>query len=171
MKQKISFMSAMALAGLSMLIMVAEPVAAQELKGKITKEQLYAGAPLFRKNAQKSTPDAVAVKRIGEIAWQLNIVMFLGTWCRDSIREAPKLLKLLEAANNPNISLDLYAVNTSMEDGAALAKRHGIRAVPTIIFFRDGRELGRIIESPATTMEKAFLKIVGPEEGRGKDYH
>jgi maleate cis-trans isomerase len=38
-----------------------------------------------------------------------------------------------------------------------------------MIFFRDGRELGRIIESPATTMENDFLKIIGAEEGRGKE--
>jgi thiol-disulfide isomerase/thioredoxin len=161
-------MSVVALVGLSVLFMAVEPVVAQDLKGKITTEQLYAGAPVFRENAQKFTPDAVAVKRIREIGRQLKIVMFLGTWCSDSMREAPKLLKLLEAANNPNISLDLYAVNTSMEDGAGLAKAAGVRAVPTMIFSRDGRELGRIIESPATTMENDFLKIIGPEEGRGK---
>ncbi|MGD0489665.1 MAG: hypothetical protein ABSB94_21095 [Syntrophorhabdales bacterium] len=94
---EISFMSVVALVGLSVLFMAAEPVAAQDLKGKITTEQLYAGAPVFRENAQKFTPDTVAVKRIREIDWQLKIVMFLGTWCSDSMREAPKLLKLLEA--------------------------------------------------------------------------
>jgi thiol-disulfide isomerase/thioredoxin len=156
-----------ALAGLSVLFMATEPTAAEDLKGKITIGQLYAGAPVFRENAQKFRPDAVAVKRIREIGRKLKIVMFLATWCRDSVRESPKLLKILEAANNPNISLDLYAVNTSMEDGAGLAKSHGIRAVPTMIFFRDGRELGRIIESPATTMENDFLTIIGPEEGQG----
>ncbi|MGD0231114.1 MAG: thioredoxin family protein [Syntrophorhabdales bacterium] len=166
---KISLLSVVALVGLFVLFMLAGPAAARDLKGKITTEQLYAGAPVFKEKAQKFTPDAVAVKRIGEIGWKLKIVMFLGTWCRDSVREAPKLLKMLEVANNPNISLDLYAVNTSMEDGAGLAKTYEIRAVPTIIFFRDGRELGRIKESPATTMENDFLKIIGPEEGRGKE--
>ncbi len=166
---KISFMSVVALVGLSTLFIVEGPVAAQDLKGKITPERLYAGAPVFRENAEKFTADVVVVKRIREIDWQLKIVMFLGTWCPDSMREAPKLVKLLEAANNQNISLDIYAVNTSMEDGVGLAKTRGIRAVPTMIFFRDGRELGRIIESPATTMENDFLKIIGPEEGRGKE--
>ncbi len=165
---KRSFTSVAALVGLCVLSMAAEPAAALNLEGKITTEQLYAGAPVFRENAQKFTPDAAAVKRIREIGWQLKIVMFLGTWCPDSIREAPKLIKLLEEANNPNISLDLYAVNTSMEDGAGLAKTHGIRAVPTMIFFRAGGELGRIIESPATTMENDFLKIIGPGQRRGK---
>ena len=165
MRRQIPFLSVVALAGLSVVFTLAEPVAAQDLRGKITTEQLYAGAPVFRENARKSTPDAVAVKRIREIGWKLKIVVFLGTWCPDSTREMPKLLKMLEAANNPNISLDLYAVSTSMEDGAGLTKKHRVRAVPTIIFFRDGRELGRIIESPATTMENDFLKIIGPEEG------
>jgi thiol-disulfide isomerase/thioredoxin len=162
-------MSLVALGGLCALLMAAEPVAAQDLKGKITTEQLYAGAPVFRENAQVFTPDALAVKRIRQIGRQLKIVMFLGTWCSDSRREAPKLLKLLEAAHNPQISLDLYAVTASMEDGAGVAKTYEVRAVPTMIFLRDGRELGRIIESPATTMENDFLKIVGPEEGRTRE--
>jgi thiol-disulfide isomerase/thioredoxin len=157
-------MPVLALAGLSALLMLAGPVAARDLKGKITIGQLYADAPVFKRNAEKFTPDPVAVKQIREIGRQLNIVMFVGTWCPDSVREVPKFLRLLEAANNPNISLDIYAVNTSMEDGAGIAKTYKIKAVPTMIFIRDGKELGRIIESPATTMENDFLKIVGQKE-------
>ena len=149
----------------AMCILVAwlAPVAAEHLRGKITAEQLYANAPEFKENAQKFCPDPAVVEKIGRIDWKVNIVMFLGTWCDDSKREAPKLLKMLEVAENRNISLDLYAVDTALQDGSGLTRHYRVKAVPTIIFFGNGRELGQIIEYPKTTLEKEFLKIVGSE--------
>ena len=35
-----------------------------------------------------------------------------------------------------------------------------IKRVPTFIFYKEGKEIGRIIESPNETLEKDFLKIV-----------
>ena len=35
-----------------------------------------------------------------------------------------------------------------------------IELVPTIIFYKDGSELGRIIESPQETLEKDMVKIL-----------
>ena len=139
----------------------AEPVRAEHLTGKISSEQLYSNAPVFKQNAEKFRPDPATTQKIAQIGWSLRIIMFMGTWCDDSKREAPKLLKMLEAANNPNIFLELYAVDTKLQDGEGLTKKYGVKAVPTIIFLDHGNELGRIIESPKTTLEKDFLDIVG----------
>jgi len=149
------------LAYLCTIAVWAEPVGAEHLTGKITTEQLYMNAPVFKQNAQKCYPDPMTAEKVGQIGWSLTIVVFLGTWCDDSEREVPKLLKMLEAANNPNISLELYAVDTKLRDGEGLTKKYGVKAVPTIIFFDHGRELGRITESPKTTLERDFLDIVG----------
>ena len=35
-----------------------------------------------------------------------------------------------------------------------------IEYVPTIIFYKDGNELGRIVESPEDTLEKDMIKIL-----------
>ncbi|HUJ90782.1 MAG TPA: thioredoxin family protein [Syntrophorhabdales bacterium] len=138
-----------------------EPVWGEQLTGKITTEQLYSNAPVFKQNAQKFCPDPMTTEKVRQINWNLTIIVFLGTWCVDSKREVPKLLKILEAANNQNISLELYAVDTKLQDGEGLTKKYGVKAVATIIFFDHGRELGRIIESPKTTLERDFLDIVG----------
>ena len=35
-----------------------------------------------------------------------------------------------------------------------------IELVPTIIFYKDGSEIGRIVETPVESMEKDLLKII-----------
>jgi hypothetical protein len=70
-------------------------------------------------------------------------------------------LKILDAAKNSKISLTMYGVDTKKDEGGGLAKRYRIERVPTIIFVKGGKELGRIVENPKETMEADFLAIVG----------
>ena len=129
------------------------------MRGEVTVEQLYAYAPAFEKNALAFTPNPEAIERIGRIDDPIDILVFFGTWCPDSIREVPKLLKILESANNPNIQVELHAVDSAIEDGAGFAQEYGVRQVPSIVFLRNGGEVGRIVVHPETTMEDAVLRL------------
>ena len=142
-------------------VLWAGPLWAQDLRGEITTEQLYVNAPLFERNAREFTPSAEAVERIGKLDRNMEIVVFLGTWCHDSSREVPRLLKILETASNPHISLEMHAVDPEIEDGAGFTEQYGVHRVPTIVFMQEGRELGRIVEHPSGTMEEALLRIAG----------
>lgn len=131
------------------------------LVGEVTAKELYEQCPVFKENAEDFVPHQDAVAAIKRIKEPTSIIMFLGTWCGDSQRESPKLLKLLDAAKNPKISLTMYGVDTKKDEGGGLARKHNIERVPTIIFLKDDKELGRIIENPKDTMEADFLAIVG----------
>jgi thiol-disulfide isomerase/thioredoxin len=131
------------------------------LIGEITKKELYKECPLFKENADAYVPDRAAVAAIKRIKDRIDIVMFLGTWCGDSQRESPKLLKLLDAAGNSKISLTMLGVDTAKDEGKGLSRKYNIERVPTILFMKNGKELGRIIENPKDTMETDFLAIVG----------
>jgi len=39
-----------------------------------------------------------------------------------------------------------------------------VERVPTFIFFRDGREIGRIVENPKTGMVEDFMEILFGEK-------
>lgn len=55
-------------------------------------------------------------------------------------------------------------IDESKLDSAGLAAKYKIEFVPTFIFFRDGKELGRIVEKPdKRNLEKHVLEIVGKE--------
>ena len=138
----------------------AKSVFAFDLKGEVTLEQLYINAPEYEEKEQAFTPKAEVTAQIGRVDKNIKIIVFLGTWCPDSKLEVPGLLKIIEAANNPHISVELHAVDRSVEDGAGFALQYGVRRVPTMIFMQDGKELGRIIEHPRGSIEEAVLAIV-----------
>ena len=130
------------------------------LVGKITKEELYREFPVFEKNARNYVPRQEEIRKISAIGENIDIVMFLGTWCKDSVSEAPKLLKVYERADNPNLSLEIYGVDRKKKEGSGLCKRYDTQRVPTVLFFKAGKELGRIIEYPEKSIEEDLLEIV-----------
>jgi rhodanese-related sulfurtransferase/thiol-disulfide isomerase/thioredoxin len=130
------------------------------LQGKITKEDLYREFPVFKEKAEGYSPKTEIVEKIGKLNQQTSVILFLGTWCKDSVSEAPKFLKTYDLAANPNFSLEIYAVNRKKEDGLGMAERFRLERVPTMIFLRDGKEISRIVEYPKKSMEEDFLRIV-----------
>jgi rhodanese-related sulfurtransferase/thiol-disulfide isomerase/thioredoxin len=130
------------------------------LVGKITKEELYREFPVFKEKAEGYSPKTEIVEKIGKGSQKTSVVLFLGTWCKDSISEAPKFLKTYDLAANPNLSLEIYAVNRKKKDGLGMAERFKLERVPTVIFLRDGKEMSRIVEYPKESMEEDFLRIV-----------
>ncbi len=130
------------------------------LVGKITEDELFHQCPIFGEQAARYVPDRMTVGKLRRVNKQTEILMFLGTWCPDSISEAPKFIKVYNTVNNSWLSLQLYGVDRAKQDGLGLTAKYDVKRVPTIIFLRDGRELGRIIEYPNKTMEEDALAIL-----------
>jgi thiol-disulfide isomerase/thioredoxin len=132
------------------------------LVGRVTKEQLFREFPAFRENAARYKPEQTAVEKLREVTRKTEVLLFLGTWCSDSISEAPKTIKIFETVNSPNFSLQLYGVDRAKEDGLGFAGKFNVKRVPTVIFLQDDKELGRIVEYPNETMEDDTLAILTP---------
>jgi rhodanese-related sulfurtransferase len=134
------------------------------LVGKITTGDLYREFPVFKEKAEGYSPKTEIIEKIRKGSQQTGVVLFLGTWCKDSISEAPKFLKIYDLAANPNFSLEIYAVNRKKKEGLGMAERFKLERVPTMIFLRDGKEMSRIVEYPKKSMEEDFLRIVDLRE-------
>ncbi len=91
----------------------------------------------------------------------VKIKGFMGTWCGDSQREIPSFYKLLEAAEFNFKKLKLTAVNRNKEV-QGLEENINLLRVPTFIFYKNGKEIGRFVEHPNddSTIEADILKIV-----------
>jgi hypothetical protein len=50
-----------------------------------------------------------------------------------------------------------------MQDKDNIAMRFKVDTLPTMIFLKDGKELGRIVQEPKTTMEGEMLAIMKPK--------
>lgn len=110
------------------------------------------------------TVDEPMVLDFKEELQKYQILVFLGTWCGDSKREVPRFMKILEAADFPSENLKIVALDLRKDtykkspDGEEWGLQ--ILRVPTFIFYKNGREVNRIIETPNHTLEADILKII-----------
>ncbi len=104
--------------------------------------------------------DSVSLKEIKNGLKNVNIKVVMGTWCSDSRREVPRFFKILDAMNYPSEKVKIICVDEDKKTKGDELNGLKIELVPTIIFYKDGNELGRIIESPRDTLEKDMIKIL-----------
>jgi hypothetical protein len=92
----------------------------------------------------------------------VDIVCIAGTWCDDSRREVPRMVKLVQLLSIPPERLHLFGVDRAKKSPGGETAKYSITKVPTIVFERDGKELGRIVEAPIGLLEKDMLGIILP---------
>ncbi|MDO5978452.1 thioredoxin domain-containing protein [Flavivirga spongiicola] len=121
----------------------------------------------FSKNHSNYLVNTKVVKLLKNALKDYEVKVFLGTWCGDSKREVPRFYKVLDAANFPENRLKVVAVNRTTEAYKQSPNHEekglNIHRVPTFIFYKDGKEVNRIVESPKETLERDMLKIVSNE--------
>lgn len=118
----------------------------------------------YQKGYDNYTPDAKTVKNLKETISDYQIKVFMGTWCGDSKREIPRLIKLFGALNMPKENVQMIAVRGDGEfykqgpNGETLGRN--IHRVPTIIISKNGQEVNRIVEDPVVSLEADLLTII-----------
>lgn len=100
------------------------------------------------------------VELIRESAGDAEYLVFVGTWCGDSRREVPRFLRIAEEAGIPPERIRLYNLDRTKTSPDGLTARWEIERVPTFIVLRGGREIGRIVERPRSTLEGDLLMIL-----------
>ncbi len=139
--------------------------------GEIGLDELFAAAPTWRRRADAYEPDEEAIAVLAGYQQPVDVSVFFGTWCGDSRNYVPKVIRALEAAGNPNLRLELVGIGRSFGDPADPILSRRLTNVPTVIVSRDGEELGRIVETPATDTVEADLAAIlehapVPHQGR-----
>ncbi|MBN2423587.1 MAG: thioredoxin family protein [Calditrichaceae bacterium] len=131
------------------------------LSGEISVENLYDEFPDWEKNALAYYPDTAVISRLQNITYDFSAEVFLGTWCSDSEREVPRFLKIWQEANlNEKGELFLYTLGRDKESKNGLSELKSIKFVPTFIFYKNDKEIGRIVEEPAEILEKDISNIL-----------
>jgi thiol-disulfide isomerase/thioredoxin len=117
----------------------------------------------FTKNYDSYLANEKVVEKLKNSLTEYKITVFLGTWCGDSKREVPRFYNVLEGANFHSDQLKVIAVDNDKksykQSPGGEEKGLNIHKVPTFIFYKDGKEVNRIVEYPKETLEKDMLKI------------
>lgn len=123
----------------------------------------------YKENFNSYKPDISIVESISKKAKNrdLKIEIYFGTWCPDSQREVPRLIKLLEISNfNMNnvklIGLDRDKIVPNLTEKKA--KELDIQMVPTFVFYEDNTYLNRFVEFAVKTLEDDVLSILSDED-------
>lgn len=136
------------------------------LAGKATPSamQLPNHKDWFDQSYNSYTIDSVAAKQAGKLMKTKSMDIFLGSWCGDSRREVPRMLKILSYAGVDTNRLSIVFVDNSPQAYKQSPQHEergkNIHRVPTFIVYDGKEEIGRIVESPVVSLEKDLLSIL-----------
>ncbi|MDY0931282.1 thioredoxin family protein [Chryseobacterium sp. CFBP8996] len=139
------------------------------LLGNQLKEQ-FMKEPYSEWYTKEFNEYALDQKAVGELRknniTSYNLIVFVGTWCEDSHRDFPRLMKILEEVKYPDSRLAIIAVNRKKESPTGDEVKYNVSKVPTIIVEKYGKEIGRIIEMPTTGyVERDLVEILKKDDG------
>ena len=141
---------------LTMLFMlsVARGAPAQDvLLGRVEPDAILSISPEWRTNREAYDPAEADLRVIASTPLAARLDVYFGSWCSDSRREVPRLLRILDRTSPAHLKVRFYGLDRTKKEPARLVRRGAIERVPTFILRVDGREVGRIVETPQATLE------------------
>ncbi len=136
------------------------------LLGKANRKgfQMDAFKSWFNTGYENYKVDSETLEKLKPLLKDATITVFMGTWCEDSQRETPHFYKILDEANFNESKLTLITVSDEKTTPQGFEDGKNITNVPTIIFYKNEKELGRIVEYPIESLEKDMLAILSGKE-------
>lgn len=113
--------------------------------------------------AYKTNPEII--KELKKLTKDIKITLFMGTWCEDSQNQVPDFYKILEEIGFNEKNITLITMMRDKTTPELFEKGLNITNLPTLLFYKNGNEINRIVESPVETLEKDMLNILS-----GKPY-
>jgi hypothetical protein len=128
---------------------------------EITKEKILATGQEWQEKHDKYEPEADIVDALKtKLGSNLKIDVYLGLWCPDSRNNVPPFIKILDRLGT-GVPVRYFNVpRKASKDIKYYVEELKVERVPTFIFYRDAKEIGRIIENPKTGLIEEFMEIV-----------
>lgn len=136
------------------------------LLGKANRKgfQMDAFKDWFNTGYEDYKVDSETLEKLKPLLKDVTITVFMGTWCEDSQRETPHFYKILDETNFDESKLTLITVSDEKTTPQGFEEGKNITNVPTFIFYKNDKELGRIVEYPIESLEKDMLAILNGKE-------
>lgn len=108
-------------------------------------------------------PDRQYLSDLTKYSGTYNIIIVLASWCSDTREQLPRFLKIIDFVAVPEDAIRMIAVDRNKSHGELFETPKlelNIERVPTFIIISNGKEVGRIIETPEVSLEADLLKIL-----------
>jgi len=90
----------------------------------------------------------------------VEFTIVLGTWCSDSREQVPRFYKILDQTGYNPKRVKVIGVDSNKSAILVDIRDLNIQRVPTFIVYKNGIEVGRIIETPEKKLERDLWNII-----------
>lgn len=132
------------------------------LNGSVTQAKLINNKNFtwFDNEYKNYQPNMELVNQLKPLKEDLKVLIIAGTWCSDTQRELPRFFKIANTVGIPQKNIEIVMVNENKVCTSFNISVLEVTNVPTFIFFKDGKEQGRIIEKPKVTLEEDICNLL-----------
>jgi len=120
----------------------------------------------FKKGMEAYMPDNDAVAYLQRENKAFSIIVYGGTWCSDTQDLLPKFFRVVHDADIDSSAIKIYGLDADKLGIDKVKPQNEIEFVPTFIIMKDGKELGRIVETARRSIEKDMMYILKQEGTR-----
>lgn len=103
------------------------------------------------------TPCEAYTGKLAAVADKLFVKIYCGNWCEDTQRELPRFMKVVSATG---IKYSLYFLDRNKQSSSGDEKPDSVLFLPTFILLKDGKEIGRVVESAPYGIEKHLADLL-----------
>ena len=137
--------------------------------GKGVYDELHKGTfyPEMEEHYTLYTPNTTVIQQLNQeletivTRHNIEIDIYFGAWCGDSKEHLPAFIKIVDALSAlKEENMTLIACDRDKKAGCLDISDAKIEFVPTFIFLIDGKEIGKIVETPKESLEEDFLHLL-----------
>jgi hypothetical protein len=143
------------------LAFVLVPCAAEVPVKEINRDGILAAGPEWQQNYDRFQTRSELIDALkSKLGKGLRIEVYLGLWCPDSQNHVPAFLKILDQVGGP-VPVRYFSVwKKPSPQIRYYADKARVERIPTFIFFRDEREIGRIVENPKIGLCEDMIAVL-----------
>lgn len=105
-------------------------------------------------------PDEQVVRYLTDNLPDHKMVVLMGTWCEDSQEMLPQIYKILRLTGFPMQNYTMYGLDMEKKGYKDEHTKYNVSYVPTVILFKGGKEIGRIVETVQISLEADLKDII-----------
>lgn len=128
------------------------------LIGRVMRND-FSDSSWYRENYGLYNPTEKLIRQIDSLSNMDSVVVYFGSWCSDSQMWVPMFLHIVDKTTLKN-HVSLVALPRSRGWRKQLTGGLDIDRVPTFVFYRDGKEIGRIEEEPKGDLGANVVRIL-----------
>jgi hypothetical protein len=131
-----------------------------ELLGPLSKEEILENFPDWQEKMASYVPNQELIGKLQSIQDEIDVEIFLGTWCPDSKINVSAYFKIMDMVDNPLIMTTYIGIPRDKDSREPYIEGKNIIKIPTFIISINNQEKGRIIENPVKSVEQDLLDII-----------